>query len=436
MQGHEKEKADVLVSAVLPGNVIVETICDPHTRETAFLVAHEGRVERQALLDHDGKRFRPIRQTNNLLRHDAIRFASGATGSGDATTLLYEVERYLAAYVSLEPDARRLAAAYVLLTWVYDAFSELPYLRFRGEYGTGKTRALLVVGSIAYKPFFASGASTISPIFHTLDTFRGTLIFDEADFRFSDEKAELVKILNNGNANGFPVLRTRVTERREFDPQAFVVFGPKIVGMRHTYEDRALESRFLSIDMLPGQRREVPLNLPSSQAADALELRNKLLRYRFQNRLRVSLDASLADPLLEARTNQILLPLLSVAPDQDVRRSIRSIAATREAVMQTDRGFSTEGRLIALLASQTADRLPLRDIAAAFSEAHGADYDRSITSRYVGTVLRRMGFRVYKSDGVYVLAPGQRTLIATLAARYGAAGESVGTAVESNRPGT
>jgi hypothetical protein len=46
---------------------------------------------------------------------------------------------------------------------------------------------------------------TISPIFHTLDAFKGTLIIDEADFRFSDERAEIVKILNNGNVQGMPV---------------------------------------------------------------------------------------------------------------------------------------------------------------------------------------------------------------------------------------
>ena len=78
----------------------------------------------------------------------------------------------------------------------------------RGDYGSGKTRALLTIGSLCYKGFFASGASTVSPIFHTLDAFRGTLIFDEADFRFSDERAEIVKILNNGNVSGLPVLRT------------------------------------------------------------------------------------------------------------------------------------------------------------------------------------------------------------------------------------
>jgi hypothetical protein len=142
-----------------------------------------------------------------------------------------------------------VATYYVILTWLYDAFNELPYLRFRGDYGIGKTRALLILGSLCYKGFFASGASTVSPIFHTLDAFRGTLIFDEADFRFSDEKAEIVKILNNGNVQGLPVLRTMMNRQREFNPQAFHVFGPKIVATRGSYDDKGLESRFLTQEM-------------------------------------------------------------------------------------------------------------------------------------------------------------------------------------------
>jgi hypothetical protein len=60
-----------------------------------------------------------------------------------------------------------------------------------------------------------------------------------------------VKILANGNAKGFSVLRTQVTPQKEFNPRAFVIFGPKIVGMRRSYDDRALESRFLTIEMEP-----------------------------------------------------------------------------------------------------------------------------------------------------------------------------------------
>ena len=76
--------------------------------------------------------------------------------------------------------------------------------------GSGKTRFLLTAGSLCYKPIFASGASTVSPLFRILDSMRGTLIVDEGDFRFSDEKAELVKILNNGNGRGLSRLAQRV----------------------------------------------------------------------------------------------------------------------------------------------------------------------------------------------------------------------------------
>ena len=399
--------------------MMVETVFDPEERETAFLVADGATIERTAEWQYGGVRLRPVRATNNLVRHNAIRFPSEAASFDTVEELLTEIDGYIAKYVSLSLEARHLATGYVLLSWVYDAFNELPYLRFRGDYGTGKTRALLTIGSISYKPFFASGASTVSPIFHTLDTFRGTLIFDEADFRFSDEKAELVKILNNGNAKGFPVLRTRRTEKREFDPQAFVVYGPKIVGMRTTYDDRALESRFLSIDMPAGKGSGVPINLPGEQETDALVIRNKLLMYRFRYRHEVTLDTNLADPSFEARTNQILLPLLSVVPGDQMRNSIRKLAGARESQLASERGLTPEGQVLEILHRLNTDRLPLKAIVAAFIAEYAADYQRPVTSRYIGSLLRRLGLNLYKSQGIFVLAPGQANAVAALCARYG-----------------
>jgi hypothetical protein len=309
----------------------------------------------------------------------------------------------------------------------------VPYLRFRGDYGTGKTRALLVIGSLCYKGFFASGASTVSPIFHTLDTFKGTLIFDEADFRFTDEKAELVKILNNGNAKGFPVLRTQMTPRKEFDPQAFVIFGPKIVGMRRTYDDRALESRFLTIEMEPGRLGGVPINLPDEQKDEALCLRNKLLMYRLRNRLSVALDPTLADPRLEARMNQILLPLLSVVSNERLRATIRDTAKALQADIVSERGGSTEGQILSVVAKLLVDSpeksVALSEIAATFTAKYGSEYERLITNRWIGSVLRRLGIALYKSNGVFVLLPGQDERIDALCTRYGI-GDTAGKSCE------
>src|SRR6516165_10766496 len=214
-----------------------------------------------------------------------------------------------------------------------------PYLRLRGDFGTGKTRTLLTIGSICYKPFFASGASTISPILHTLDAFRGTLIFDEADFRFSDERSEIVKILNNGNVRGMPVLRTMMNHQREFNPRAFQVFRPKIVATRGHYDDNGLESRFITEDT-GGRplRSDVPINLPETFKAETVELRNKLLLYRFHRRQDLQLDPSLADPKLEPRLNQIMLPLLSVAAEPTLRAEMRRMALRMQASLIAERG--------------------------------------------------------------------------------------------------
>src|SRR5207249_4607427 len=97
---------------------------------------------------------------------------------GTKAELVADIAAFLHRYVDLSEVFEQLAAHYVLLTWLHDAFSELPYLRLRGDYGTGKTRGLIAIGSLCYKAFFAAGASTVSPIFHTMDRFGGTLILD------------------------------------------------------------------------------------------------------------------------------------------------------------------------------------------------------------------------------------------------------------------
>src|SRR5207247_1145032 len=138
----------------------------------------------------------PIRQLvpyspqNNLIKNDVVLLPSEPEDYGSETQLLADIQAFIHRYVDVTPLFEKIASYYVLLSWVYDRFNELPYLRLRGDPGSGKTRFLLTVGSLCYKPIFASGASTVSPLFRIIDAFRGTLIIDEGDFRLSDERAE------------------------------------------------------------------------------------------------------------------------------------------------------------------------------------------------------------------------------------------------------
>src|SRR5208337_1638062 len=314
------------VSAVLQDGTLIEMVYRPEERRTLLCVSTEGQVRYETNITHDGKRLVPYSPENNLLKNEVVLFPSEATPYETEQALVAEIRQFIHRYVDVSPLFEEIASYYVLFTWVYDAFNELPYLRLRGDTGTGKTRFLLTAGSLCYKPIYASGASTVSPLFRILDSVRGTLIIDEGDFRFSDEKAEIVKILNNGNARGFPVLRSESVNSREFSPRAYAVFGPKLVSTRGFFQDRALESRCLT-EETGGQRLrdDIPLNLTAEYQREALAIRNKLLMFRIRNFGRRAIDATLVDRSIEPRLSQIFVPLLSVIEDAEARRALRDV---------------------------------------------------------------------------------------------------------------
>ena len=343
---------------------------------------------------------------------------------GDKAELLADIRAFLHRYVDLSPLFEQIAAHYILLTWVHDAFGDLPYLRLRGEFGNGKTRGLLAIGSLCYRPFFASGASTVSPIFHTLDRFGGTLILDEADFRFSDATSEVVKILNNGNAKGMPVLRTMQNRDKEFNPRAFRVFGPKIIAMRGSYDDPALESRFITEDMgLRPLRKDIPISQPPSLKDEALALRNRLLHYRFCHLFNTKPDPSALLVGVEPRVNQIALPLLSLIDDLALRVEIGASFAREQTERMDRRRETVEARVLAILkeAFSASDGTPVSvgAVTDRFNAAHGSEYGQPVSQKWIGHIVRTdLRLSTRKSQGVYIVPVSEKPKIDALCARY------------------
>jgi len=411
-------------SRVLADGSLVELLYDPTRHTTALALWRDGQWTIETEVPSAGERLAPFSPNNNLIKNNVVLLPSLPVEYGSKDALIAEIRSFLHRYLDVDPAFESVAAYYVLFTWVYDAFNEVAYIRFQGDYGTGKTRALLVVGSLCYKAFFASGASTVSPLFHILDAFRGTLILDEADFRFSDEKAEIVKLLNNGNVDGLPVLRTMMNRQREFNPQAFRVFGPKVVAMRKGYEDQALESRFLTEVM--GQNRlraDIPINLPSSMKDEAQLLRNKLLLFRFRNWHTVVIDQAAHVDGLAPRSNQILVPLLSIVDDNTARQALVSFATAAQDGVVAERGLSTESQVLEIIRELIGEAhkqsVPIIEIAQRFAARFGAEYERPVTPRWIGTMLRqRLHLNPYKSHGRFVL-PVNSARFQTLYEWYG-----------------
>jgi hypothetical protein len=423
----KKDNARRTVSAVLRDGALAEMVYRPEERRTLFYVGKDGAIRYETTVLEDGQRLAPYSPDNNLLTNEVVLFPSEPAEYESDQALIEEIRQFIHRYVDISPLFEQIASHYVLFTWVYDAFNELPYLRLRGDTGSGKTRFLLAVGSLCYKPIFASGASTVSPLFRILDAVHGTLIIDEGDFRFSDEKAEIVKILNNGNARGFPVLRSESVNGREFSPRAYTVFGPKLVSTRGFFQDRALESRCLTEETGGRKLREgIPINLTLEYKREALALRNKLLMFRFRNFGKRQIDPALVDRSIEPRLAQIFVPLLSVVGEAGARNALRQLARDYHRDLVSDRGTDVEAQVLEIIQEIRQDPyfqgLAVKEIAERFIARHSEDFERKVTPHWVGFIIRRkLGLRTERRRDGYFIAASENPRLASLCEKYGIA---------------
>ncbi len=89
-----------------------------------------------------------------------------------------------------------------------------------------------------------------------------------------------------------------------------------------------------------------------------------------------------------------------------------------------DRGLLVEAQVLEILAEimsgSTRPVVPVADIVTIFIERYGFEYERPITNRWIGSILRkRLNIRTYKSHGVYVVPIKERSKIDLLCRRYG-----------------
>jgi hypothetical protein len=76
--------------------------------------------------------------------------------------------------------------------------------------------------------------------------------------------------------------------------------------------------------------------------------------------------------------------------------------------------------LAELMLTSSRPVVPVADITVGLIERYGAEYERSITNRWIGSILRKkLNLQTYKSHGVYVVPLTERPKIELLCGRYG-----------------
>lgn len=404
-----------VASVVDPDGFMAETIILEGYSQLHFVTLEGGLSE---IIERPDVDLIPPFDPNGLVRKGVVLLPGLPRTSVSQERIVADLREFIHRYADVPQFWEVLIAHYVLMTWVYDRFTAVPYLRFLGEPQTGKTRCLQVAGHLAYKAIMAGGATTSSPIFRLMDVYRGTLVIDEADYKSSDLWSEIIKILNSGYMQGMPILRSEPSDDG-YEPRAFDLFGPKILSTRKAFEDYALETRCITLNTQEGRiRSDVPRQLPKRFYDEAQELRSELLAWRFANYDRIQSDET--DLLsLEPRLTQIGAPLYSVSLDTAFKSMLVAFLGQHAEEQRAERPQSVIVEAIRMaLGAQDQANIAIKDVAMRASET-GCTWgiDGGFSPKRVGHLVRSLGFHPARTRDGYQFRVTQNEL-AELMRRY------------------
>ncbi len=306
--------------------------------------------------------------TLHYLENRTLVLPTSPPDVGLSSVKLWEaVREFMRKWVAIRPELYDVLVSYILMTYrLHDArFQYVPYLRFYGQPGTGKGRALMVMRALACRSYTSKASA--ANIHRVVDHFGDiTLVLDEfhLDRGMSRESMQnLIDLLNAGNERGQGVTKIQDIHGRMV-PKHFDLFGCKLMAGYGHDEEESLVRRTVNIEM---GRVSVPddMNLPALPEGfweEAATLRGHLLAWRGRK-----LEMGMPNPAgqravtLRKRAGadiaQAFFPLVCMVPDSlkpELEHVMLAAEGRRMAAQQT-RETSTESYLLETLAKVLDD---------------------------------------------------------------------------------
>ncbi|MCB9027455.1 MAG: hypothetical protein H6625_14135 [Bdellovibrionaceae bacterium] len=143
-----------------------------------------------------------------------------------------------------------LSTSYILATYNFKQYPNICYKYLTGYPGSGKTQDLQATHHLSYNSVYFSGLATESSIFRTIDAVKGTLCLDESQTKATDMHSPQHKLLAVANNKHGNVPRaTQIGDSKNFEPESYEVFGPKVFSGRSVPGEDAIVQRCLGIHM-------------------------------------------------------------------------------------------------------------------------------------------------------------------------------------------
>jgi Bifunctional DNA primase/polymerase, N-terminal len=269
-----------------------------------------------------------------------------------ASDLFEQIKAHMKKYLYAKDTDYDLFIYFILLTWFYEKGDTVPYERFIGDLGMGKTRYMDVNGDLCFYTVTATGNSSLAGIMRINESWHGTMRVDEADIS-GDESDKITTYFNCGFQRGKVTIKANTNPNTKSDIDVYEPYCPKLLGMRKPFRDMALESRCLSYDMLPisdEAKDRIPVELPPEYKREVEKLKGVIARFVMKNwnildvNKRIQYNSSDLD--IEPRLKQLIYPLsiiLQLFPDGEEK--LKNCMKSRQIEFTQTRSTSFDGTL-------------------------------------------------------------------------------------------
>ncbi|MBT3720252.1 hypothetical protein HN827_08765 [archaeon] len=399
---NKKSKKDDFVRASFiedrKRKLLIEQLYDPVSKKNTFCIydAEKDKYESMDEFTVEGTKFKPL--LGEEIQKGAIFLPSEPIDYDSDVNLQNHIKKFIHKWLDIPSDVLQFAVWNILMSWVYELFHTINYLRALGDTGTGKSRFLDALGVLHYKSISTSGATTSAPVFRIIDKWKGSLIIDEADLKKSDEAQDMVKIINQGYEKNRFIMRcdtNNFDNIRFFDP-----FCPKILGSRKVFTDKAVESRCITHVMRGTNRKDIPLNLNKDFYDEALLLRNKLLLWRFRNYYKIDPTNKPKIDLgeLEPRVKQIVGSYICLfSKDKTQLKIFKEFIGKHQDEIVYERKNSFDGQIVETIHKMLSDETKYFNNADIISYGELKGYNGNVLSTQVlSRMLKSLGFKKAK----------------------------------------
>lgn len=398
MSKKEEIKKELLVT-LINNEVIIDTIMTSD-KQTHFIVfdRKSKTITYENELEIGTKTYIPISPYSPFLKSWSILLPTNVFNYWTKAELLKDIYEYIYKYVDAPKEYIIISSYYVLLTYIYDNFSEIPYLRVIWDYGSWKSRLLKTIWSVCYNPMITNWWTSLSAIFRMIEKFKWTLVIDEADMIWSDTNNDMIKLYNNWYQKWQPIMRA---DWVWFEVNCYEVYCPKIIGGRMEFKDKATESRCLTNIMKKSNRQDIPISITQDFYNESQTLRNKLMKFRYDYYDTVTIE-NINIEWLEPRLVQIINPILSLIEKDSTKEIIINFLKWKQKDIIEERRQSILWVVLNIIYNkfQTKTEIYYKDL---LDDIEVMEWNKNITSRKLWSMLKQNRLKWFRKNDWTIL---------------------------------